>query len=101
MKKVMLALVALVVVGMFAVPAEAGRWRWRRAYAPPVVVRPYVAPVYVARPTYVVPPVVVARPVFTAPAYRYYGPSSVYVGRSYYGGGVQVRTPGFGLRISY
>lgn len=100
MKKLMLALVAVSMIGMFASTAEAGRWRWRRSYYPPVVVRPYVAPVYVSRPVVVAP-----RPVYVAPSpviYRqYYSPTSVYVRSGYYGGGVRVNTPGFGLHISY
>jgi hypothetical protein len=105
MKKILLALLAVALVGICSSSAEAGwRYRWapRRFYAPPVVVRPhYVAPVYVARPVYVAPPVP-----FVAPVYRYhsyYGPTSVQVrsGSYYYPGGVRVRTPGFGLSISY
>ena len=102
MKKVMLALMAVAMLGACTAAAEAGWFRRaaRRSYYAPVVVRPhYVAPVYVARPVYVAPPVYVARP-----AYRYYGaPAGVYVrGGGYYsGGGVRVHTPGFGLSISY
>ena len=107
MKKIILALAAVAMVGVCTASAEAGRWGRvaRRAYYAPVVVRPrYVAPVVVARPVYVAPRVYVAPPVYRVrPAYNYYGPGSVYVrgGGAYYGGAVRVRTPGFGLSISY
>jgi hypothetical protein len=98
MKKLILVLVAAATVCICTASAEAGwryRWGYRGCYAP--VVRPYVAPVYVARPVYVAPSVVVPQPVYRS----YRVPSRVYVGSGYYGGGVQVHTPGFGLSISY
>ncbi len=115
MKRVMLALIAVAVVGTFAASAEAGgRYRRavRRAYYAPVVVRPrYVAPVHVhvarpvvvARPVYVPRRVYVAPPVFVArPVYSYGIPAPVHVPYgAYYGGGVHVHTPGLGLHISY
>ena len=110
MKKVLLALLAVTLLGVGTTSAQAGWWRYRRAFVPvaPVVVRPaYVAPVYVARPVYVAPPIVTGPIVVPSrPIYRYnsyYAPTSVQVRRGsyYYPGGVQVRTPGLGLSISY
>ena len=97
MKKVLLALAVVAIIGMSVSTAEAGRGRYRRGYVtygravPVVTVRPrYYAPVYVARPY--------------GPVYGYYGPrTGVYVrsGGYYRGGGVIVNTPGFGLNLRF
>jgi len=99
MKKVLLVLVVVGMLGACTASAEAGwRYRWgvRRPFVAPVVVRPrVVAPVVVRRPVFVAPPVHVVRPVVP-----FFGPAVVPV-RSFYGGGVHVQSPGFGLHISY
>jgi hypothetical protein len=100
MKKIMLAFVAVALVAMTVSTAEAGRWRygrpigsygWVRPVGPVIVAPRYYRPVYVARPYY-------------DGLYRYgYGAprTGVFVQGDYYGGGVIVRTPGFGLNIGY
>ena len=102
MKKILLAIVAMTLVGMTVSKAEAGRWGygrpvvsygWARPMGPVVVAPRYYRPAYVARPTYYYGP------------YRYGYPAlrtGVFVQGDYYGGGgVIVRTPGFGLNIRY
>ena len=102
MKKILLAIVAMSLVGMTVSKAEAGRWGygrpvvsygWVRPIGPVVVAPRYYRPAYVARPTYYYGP------------YRYGYPAlrtGVFVQGDYYGGGgVIVRTPGFGLNIRY
>jgi hypothetical protein len=105
MKKIMLALLATALLATTVSTAEAaGRWRYVR---PAVVYRPAVrvAPVRVV-PRYVGPvlPLYTARPYYVSPyRYNYFAPGAgVIVDRGYYrGGGVIVRTPGFGLNIGY
>ncbi len=109
MKKVMLALAVVSIVGACTATSEAG-WRYRRAvrasYFAPVVVAPrYVAPapIVVARPI-LAPPILAPRVYVPRPYYSYFGaPAGVFVrgGGYYYGGSVQVHTPGLGLSISY
>ncbi len=100
MKKMVLVLAAVAVVGFCTPSAEAGRY-YRRA-----VRGVRVAPVVRVRPVYVAPvvrPVYVQRPAYIYD-YGYYRPrTSVIVGGGpyYYGGGVQVRVPGFGLNVRY
>ncbi len=106
MKKVILALVAVAVVGWCTASAEAGHRYGRRAvrtawYPPVVRVQPrFVAPVVVpvARP--MVAPVIVRRPAYYYDPFLYRGPS-IFVGGGYHGSGVHVRVPGFGLDVRY
>lgn len=102
-KKMMFALLATALLTMTVSTAEAGgRWRYGR---PVVAYRPY-APVVRVAPRYYGPvfPVYAARPYYVDPyRYGFFGPGpGVFVQGSYYrGGGVFVRTPGFGLNIGY
>jgi hypothetical protein len=101
MKKILLAIVAVTLVGITVSKAEAGRWGygrpivsygWARPIGPVVVAPRYYRPAYVARPFYY------------GPYYDGYAPwrTGVIVRGGYYGGGgVIVRTPGFGLDIRY
>jgi hypothetical protein len=105
MKKILLAIVAVALVGMAVSKAEAGRWGygrpavaygWVRPLGPVVVAPRYYRPAYVARPLYYAP--------YAAPYGYGYAPwrTGVVVQQDYYGGGgVIVRTPGFGLNIRY
>ena len=102
MKKVMLGLIAAALVAMAVSTAEAGRWGygrpvvsygWARPVGPVVRVAPrYYGPRYAARPYYYGPY-----------RYGYVVPrTGVFVQGDYSGGGgVIVRTPGFGLNIRY
>ncbi len=103
MKKVILAMVAVAVVGFCSTSAEAGHRYARRVvrgrvYAPVVRVRPrYVAPVVAP-----VAPVIVRRPAYIYDYGLYRAPSVIVGPRGYYyGSGVHVRVPGFGLDIRY
>jgi hypothetical protein len=97
MKPVLLSAVLAFLFLVLASTAEAG-WRYR---GPVAVYRP--VPVVRVVPRYVTPvvPYYAPRRVYVGP-YRYFGPGAgVVVNGGYYGGGVIVRTPGFGLNIGY
>lgn len=107
MKQFLIAAVAMTLVAVTVSQAEAGRWGYGRLVpgygwvrpVPPVVVAPrYYRPVYVAPPIIAAP--IIAPPIYGGPYYHYgYGPrpARVVVRGGYYGGGMIVRTPGFGL----
>lgn len=110
LKRLLLAAVAMTLVAVTVSQAEAGRWGYGRPVpgygwvrpVPPVVVAPrYYRPVYVAPP--LIAPPIYRPPIYRGPYYYGYGPrpAGVVVRGGYYGGGVIVRTPGFGLNVRY